>query len=185
MTGLMNAHLLLRLLCIEDSLNTFTTYDELKRALNRLGSFEDFLKNFITKWEPSLGILSIFATEIGSLSHINTQSVLNREENMGEAETSVYLAPGRNRLKFFHAEKGRQRRLNQSANHETTSKPSKRCVACSNRTTNFCMYCQASMCKAQPPTGGRTCWERFHHDHFISFIERPTTSTKGRKGRQS
>jgi hypothetical protein len=116
---------------------------------------------------------------------IYTQSVLNREENMREAETSVYLAPGRKHLKFINAEIGRQRRLNQSANHKSTSKPGKRCVACSNRTTHFCMYYQTSMCKAQPPTGGRTCWEHFHHDHFISFIERPTTSTKGRKGRQS
>jgi hypothetical protein len=46
---------------------------------------------------------------IGSLSHINTHSVLNHEENMGESETSVYLAPGRNCLKIFNAEKGRQK----------------------------------------------------------------------------
>jgi hypothetical protein len=181
MTSLMNAHLLMRLLNIESSLNRFETYHSLKKAIRNQGSFEDFLRLFVQEWEPSLTVLSIFTSELSALP-TGSQTMIVANENISQDQQD-YHVPKRNRLNFFNKVIGRQRRLNCNVNHRSTSTSSRHCVVCSNRTTCFCVYCEASLCKTKPQTGTRTCWERFHENFTLRFILRESGTTRGRKRR--
>jgi hypothetical protein len=185
MSSLMNSHLLLRLLSIEDKLEQFSTFHDLKKALNKLGSFEDYLRKFVHEWEPSLSVLAIFASELSSIPpNIGTSEVSQvfDTEHENQSGDQRFRVPRRNRLSFFNTQTGSQRRLNVNARHEALSQRSRHCVACTNRTTNFCNFCQVSMCRTQPQTGSRTCWERFHENQILRYIRRPVVSTRGRRG---
>lgn len=177
MTAMMNAHMVLRLLRLEDQLNQFYSYEKIKQYLNHDSTFWNFVRDTIQDWKPSMRFMMV-PSDIGSEKG---QEMMNSNEmplpNTKRKDLSYLNRGGVNG--------GKQRRLDQTLPHRRASKSSRQFPCCKARTTAYCTTCDVNLCVSKAQGSRATCWERCHSVDMLTARKRPPRlpQQRGRRGR--
>jgi hypothetical protein len=157
MTQLLNAHLALRLvkLRLDDKVDEFTSYKNMKQSLNRMGTFSMFLYNFSENWEPNK----------------------NNNDNIDESSDTTTLptsVPKRNWVPWFNSPEGGKRLRLSNEGHTLLSSvyPKKKCVLCDMNTTSKCAKCQVHICRFPFGRNRISCWAKHHTRQTIEKTKR-------------
>jgi hypothetical protein len=180
MTALMNGHMLYRLLEIEPELSNFSSYRQLKRALNHRRTFWEFLRDFIELWEPSLSFIRR-QSDVAMMSQVNEQEPVERNRD----PANLPKPPKRNILKWLQTDDGKKLRLSAEPHHRGSRKQ-RFCPLCKTHTTVYCKTCDINVC-AQLALGTRkTCWDKLHtSQNLVPVAKTVRTGEKGRRGRSN